>query len=125
MNTAGALIQNHKERGEWAELRFMARVSELGFRLSKPWGDSARYDFALEVDNRFLRVQVKSTISRCGGGYVCTLNPSGGQRYTASQVDFFAVYVIPEDVWYVLPTEVATQTKSHFLLAPWPQRTKV
>jgi hypothetical protein len=118
MNSEGASITNHKQRGEWAELRFMARASELGFRVTKPWGDSARYDFALETGDRFLRVQVKSTIARGWGGFICCLNPTGGPRYTVEQVDFFAVFVIPCDVWYILPAAVALQTKGRFFLAP-------
>src|SRR5579864_7727533 len=29
-------ICNHKKRGQWAELRFMAKAAELGFQLAKP-----------------------------------------------------------------------------------------
>jgi hypothetical protein len=34
--TSGQNIQNHKIRGEWAELRFMQRATERGFRVTKP-----------------------------------------------------------------------------------------
>ncbi len=89
-----------------------------GLRVSKPWGDSARYDFAVEHRGKFLRVQVKSTIARFCDGYVCSLKSSRGQHYTRKQADFFAVYVIPEDVWYILPAKVAVALKGHFMLAP-------
>ncbi len=102
-------------------MRFMARAAEEGFRVSKPWGDSARYDFAVEENGRFLRIQVKSTIFRSGSGYACSIQragPGGGQRYTAEQVDFFAAYVIPEDVWYILPTEIAGAVNGQLQLSP-------
>jgi hypothetical protein len=41
-------IPHAKERGEWGELCFMARAAEHGLRVTKPWGDSAPYDFAIE-----------------------------------------------------------------------------
>jgi hypothetical protein len=30
-------IRLPKERGEWAELRFMTKATEHGFKLTKPW----------------------------------------------------------------------------------------
>ena len=50
-----------KERGEWAELCFMARAAERGLNVSKPHGDSASYDVGVEQNGRYLRIQVKST----------------------------------------------------------------
>jgi hypothetical protein len=116
----GEKIPNCKERGEWAELRFMARAAEEGFRVSKPWGDSARYDFAVEENGRFLRIQVKSTACRSGDGYQCSIQPPPGvsKRYTAEQVDFFAAFVIPEDVWYILPAQAALHLASRIQLSP-------
>jgi hypothetical protein len=38
--------------------------------------------------------------------------------YTAEQVDFFAAYVIPEDVWYILPAEVAVKMRGRAWLFP-------
>jgi hypothetical protein len=61
MSNAEINIPNAKARGEWAELRFMARAAELGLRVTKPWGDNAPYDFAVESDGHFLRIQIKCT----------------------------------------------------------------
>jgi hypothetical protein len=38
----------YKRRGEWVELIFMMRAAELEFNVSKPWGDSSRYDVSVE-----------------------------------------------------------------------------
>jgi hypothetical protein len=111
------IIKDPKHRGEWTELVFMSRITERGFNVSKPWGDSSRYDCAVERRGHFLRVQVKSTIARQFNGYIVTIK-SGYHYYTRHQVDFFAVYVIPEDVWYILPAKIITILRSNFLLAP-------
>ena len=95
-------IRHAKARGEWAELRFMLHAAELGFRVTKPWGDNAPYDFILEYQGRFYRVQVKCTLFRRGHSYKCHLD-SNGVAYTPDQIDFIAAYVIPEDTWYLLP----------------------
>lgn len=119
MRDCGANIKNHKLRGEWAELRFMARAAEQGLGVSKPWGESARYDVGVEYEGRFLRVQVKSTIYKVGKSYVCNTRPDNNdQPYTMGQIDFMAAYVIPDDVWYILPARVATALKGNIWLSP-------
>jgi hypothetical protein len=115
---SGESIDNDKKRGEWAEMHFMSRATEHGLQVSKPFGDSARYDFAVEANGRFLRVQVKSTMCRHNGGYICKIVHNHGMHYASGDVDFFAVFVIPEDVWYVVPAEIITCGQSHLTLSP-------
>ena len=109
-------IAHAKLRGEWAELRFMSRAAEHGLTITKPWGDSARYDFAVEHRGRFLRVQVKCTRCRRWNSYVCNIS-ANGVPYSADQLDFIAAYVIPADTWYIIPT-AATQGQQTILLTP-------
>lgn len=100
-------FKTFKERGEWVELRFMGKAMEQGFKVSKPWGDSVAYDVGVESGSRVLRVQVKSTSCRTQFGYLCQFKPGYRvKHYTLEQVDFFAAYIIPEDVWYVIPAAV-------------------
>jgi hypothetical protein len=106
-------FKTFKERGEWVELIFMARAVRIGFRVSKPWGDSSSFDVGVESGERILRVQVKSTDCRVGCGYLCGFKPNhNSEPYTTKKIDFFAGYVIPEDAWYVLPAEVVLKVKS-------------
>ena len=60
-------VKGCKERGEWVELCFMAKAAGMGMLVSKPLGDSCRYDVLVEAGGRILRVQVKSTIYRRRG----------------------------------------------------------
>jgi PD-(D/E)XK endonuclease len=100
---AGMKIKNCKRRGEWAELVFAMRAVERGLRLGRPWGESSGYDFTVDQGERIVRVQVKSTIFREGkDGYSCTLKDSKGP-YKKGSFEFVAAYVIPEDVWFILP----------------------
>jgi PD-(D/E)XK endonuclease len=102
---AGRVIKNCKKRGEWAELVFAMRAIELGLRLGRPWGESSGYDFTVDQGSRIVRVQVKSTISRQGKGYWCTLKDSKGP-YKKGSFAFVAAYVIPEDVWFIIPEKI-------------------
>src|SRR2546423_10400572 len=93
-------IVHPKKRGEWVELQFMARAAHHGLTVSKPWGDTARYDFIVEHRGRFQRVQVKSTTScppvrkgRIPGAYMCNTISRGptvktpGRSYLAAEID--------------------------------------
>jgi PD-(D/E)XK endonuclease len=97
-------ITGCKERGEWAELCFMARARGEGMAVLKPYGDSRPYDVAVEDGRKILRVQVKSTIyCRRGGEYSLSVTGQKRKRYPKGSVDFFAVFVIPLDEWYIIP----------------------
>ncbi len=119
MSQEGRSVPKHlKLRGEWVELRFMARAAEYGIRAIKPWGDCSRYDFIVESHGGFLRVQVKSTSFRRYNYYSCTLSGSNHSAYTKEEVDLFAVLVIPDDVWYIIPIEGIAQRCRSISLAP-------
>jgi hypothetical protein len=114
-------FKTFKERGEWVELRFMTSALEHGFKISKPWGDSSPYDVGVESGSRILRVQVKSTDCRTQYGFLCQFKPnSHSQPYTLKQVDFFAAYVIPMDVWYLIPAAVLLAGKQRKALTLLP-----
>jgi hypothetical protein len=97
------LFDSYKRRGEWAELLFMTVASGRGFNVAKPWGESPRYDVGLEQDGRFIRVQVKSTEMWLGTCYLCRLYSFGRRAYTPKEIDYYAIYVLPADVWYIFP----------------------
>ena len=115
MKTSGMDIRNHKKRGQWAELRFMAKAIELGFQVAKPLGDSAQYDVILDLGGRFVSVQIKSTYhgdsKATPGTYEASLLHACGPNglYRASDFDYLAIYCIPKDVWYVIPFAVACE----------------
>ena len=114
MKNNGMKIKHHKMRGEWAELCFMTRATELGLQVSKPWSDSASYDFVVEPNSRCVRVQVKSTMHRVSGGHSCQVRGSQRRAYVDDSFDFVAVYLIPEGIWYIIPTQQVSGQVSLF-----------
>ena len=91
----------------------MARAAKEGLRLAKPWGDSSRYDVVVETGGRFVRVQVKSTANgQHNGGYVCGVHPSpGSELYKRGDFDFLAAYIVPLDVWFIIPAKAIVRRK--------------
>ena len=92
-----------KLRGEYVEMLFMARASREGLQVSKPYGDSAAYDFIVEADALCSRVQVKSTGFRNSRGYTCCVQGAGKRKYELDSFDFLAVHVIPCAAWFIIP----------------------
>ena len=110
-----AVHKNAKQKGELAELAFMYKAAGLGFGVAKPYGDSERFDFILSFGKQLWRVQVKSTSRPYRSGYQIQARGTKRQaRYTRDEIDFLVAYIVPEDVWYVVPV-VALETTALFL----------
>jgi hypothetical protein len=107
-----------KEQGEWAELCFMARARQIGMTVLKPWGDSLQYDVGIEREGRLLRVQVKSSTYVRGGTYTCNLVGPGHAMYAEGQVDYFAVYLVQVDRWYIVPWEAVCEGRGSVQFTP-------
>jgi hypothetical protein len=79
---------------------------EEGLRPARPFGEPSGYDFLVHhKSKRLFRVQVKSTIRKQYRCYQCTIRTQH-HVYKKDSFDFVAAYVIPEDVWYILPEKV-------------------
>lgn len=104
-------LSTRKRRGEAAEAAFLAKASSLGFGVAKPWGDSERYDFILDSGRHFWRVQVKSTERLAESRY--RVKPGGTYAsYTPDEIDFLVAYIVPENLWYVVPVAACVDHKS-------------
>ncbi len=130
--TRPPIHRNTKRTGELSEAAFLLKCETLGFHLTKPWGDSERYDFILDTGPRLWRVQVKCTEVMRAHGYdvqpIYSIYGKGKMPYTAADIDALAVHILPLDVWYILPIEAFTPNKSlrlypsnHCQRARWEQ----
>ena len=100
-----------KRRGEAAEAAFLARATRLNFCVCLPWGDSERFDSVVTRDHGFLRVQVKSATMYAGNRYRVKTAGASGAVYTSAEIDFFVAYIVPEDIWYIIPIEAIGHRK--------------
>ena len=104
-----------KQRGELAEMMFMVKAARKGFATAKPFGDSRRYDFIVDVGNRLWRVQVKSSSAKDYGAYQVNLQRNANGEvipYDPSEIDFVVAYVLPCDAWFVIPVEAIAGQKT-------------
>jgi len=118
-------VRNVKWRGEIVEVAFLAKAASMGFAVTKPYGDSEPYDFIVDSGNRLWRVQVKSgsyktgSAYRVGASHLSNTKPKQ-KAYTAKQIDILAVYIVPLDVWYIIPILAFTPSTSLAFLPDTP-----
>ena len=97
----------------------MAEAAERGLPASKPFGDSENFDVVVGRPGKFVAVQVKCTVfpSKNGEGYLCSVC-SSHKIYKPGAFDFLAAYVVPVDVWYILPMREIEGMRSVSLCTP-------
>jgi hypothetical protein len=97
-----------KRVGEGFEAAFVTKAASLGLGVAEPWGDSERYDFILDNEKPFLRVQVKATQGRNYRSYVVNSHHSERRHskpYTKKDIDFLVAYAAPLQRWHLVPVE--------------------
>jgi hypothetical protein len=101
--------KNTKITGDLGEAAFLYYAVAHGLWVARPWGDNRRYDVLVQArpdSNRFHRVQVKCTESLSVNGYqvratYCDRKRKG--KYTAADIDFLVAYVVPHNIFYIVP----------------------
>jgi hypothetical protein len=108
--------RNTKRIGELSEAAFLLKAQSLGLYVSRPWGDSERYDFILDNGFRLWRVQLKATEVIRARGYdiqpIYAIYGQGKVAYTADDIDVLVAHIIPKDTWYILPIEAFASIRS-------------
>lgn len=97
-----------KAKGAQTELECLTYLHGLGYDISIPWGDNARYDFVLDVNHKLYKLQCKTSSKQEDGVYKfkCEsiyINTSGSRKanYTENDVDFFCTFI--EGKCYLIP----------------------
>jgi hypothetical protein len=103
-----------KLMGELSELDFLRKG--MGMIVSKPWGDSYRYDFVCDTNGKLWRTQVRSTEFRFGArGYAVHASYYVGRKIvglTPKDIDVLIGYIVSRDIWYVVPVRAFTPRKN-------------
>jgi PD-(D/E)XK endonuclease len=97
-----------KLKGELGELDFLRKAMGMGMIVSKPWGDSYRYDFVVDCEGRLSRTQVRSTEYRSWRSYgvhACVHVRKRAVPLTPKDIDVLVAYISTRDIWYILPVK--------------------
>lgn len=103
--------QNTQIQGRIIEQKCFLKCLEMGYQISKPIFDNARYDFILDTNNKLLKIQIKSSVwnedktAFTFNGYSQHSTGRGNKRmkYTNQEIDYFMTE--KDGLFYLYPAE--------------------
>lgn len=103
--------KDNRAKGTVSEAEFIVQALKRNLIVSKPFDTDCSYDFIVDSGNNLIRIQVKSCSAKDKNGYpVIELRKMrNGIRkfYTKNEIDFFAIHLTEENLWYILPIKSA------------------
>lgn len=109
--------------GNVVELQCISKFIELGYECSIPYGNNAKYDFVVDINGKFLRIQCKSAtrVKKKNGELddafsISTVSQTTNtqkttkHRYTLEQIDYFATYY--NNKVYLIPVQECSTSKT-------------
>ena len=104
--------------GDVGELSFMLRSTIEGLNCFNSFSSDCVYDVAIDNGKTLHRIQVKSSTAlspRKDGSQVFCFSAARGasskRKYEGNDFDYFAFYIIPLDLFYIIPINVITSVK--------------
>ena len=115
---------NSKQIGNITELECMLAFIRVGYNVLTPYGDCERYDFVVDINNHFYRIQVKTSREQDNGNYI-EFNTSSQttkngkmvhQSYDDTQIDYFMTFYNGKT--YLIPVNEASTREKRLRFVP-------
>ena len=102
---------NSKYKGNITEMECLLAFMKLGYNVLTPYGDCERYDFVVDKDNKFYKIQSKTSSSDDNGAsfkFSCRscYRKDGNivhHSYTKEEIDYFITFFNGKA--YLIPVE--------------------
>ena len=120
-----------KDIGNITEVSCMLEFMKMGYPVLTPYGDCQRYDFVVEINGKFYRIQSKTAnINYINDGYISfrcdnTTTQNGKvihHRYDDNEIDFFSTFY--NGKCYLVPVEECSREKRLRFTTPKNGQTK-
>ena len=119
-----------KLKGDIAEQAVILYALKQGWGVLRPIGDRLPYDLVLDIDGKFIRIQVKSAwFDTARQNYVVDNRRTKTNRrimlrekYQESDFDFAVVYIEEINVFYVIPITIFISYSSEIHLVESEKR---
>ena len=109
---------NSKMIGNITEVSCMLEFMKLGYDVLQPYGDSQRYDYVVDIDGNFYKIQAKTSNDKyISEGYIkfrCdnTTTKNGKvvhKKYDKEDIDFFSTFY--NGKCYIVPVKECSREK--------------
>ena len=116
---------NTKQIGNVTEVECMLAFLKLGYNVLTPYGDCERYDFVVDIGNKFYRIQVKTAnVNHIEEGYINFQTSNKTTKngvfvrhsYTADQIDYFMTSY--NNKCYLIPVDECSKTEKRLRFTP-------
>lgn len=114
---------NSKQIGNITEVEIMLAFLKQSINVLTPYGDCERYDFVIEKNNRFYKIQVKSSHEEDEGKIAfntASTHYTDGkcihEGYTKDDIDYFATTFNGQA--YLIPVEICGKRSQSLRLTP-------
>ena len=105
------MINTHFQ-GKTTELQVATEFMKRGYQVSQPLVSDSRYDFIVDINNKLIRLQVKTSKLKEDGAYIefaTSSSHTNTQRtvnhsYTADEIDYFAT--IHDNQCYIISVDL-------------------
>lgn len=102
---------NSKQKGNITEVELMLECLRLGYNVLSPYGDCERYDFVIDKDGKFLKVQSKTASTEDDDASFRISTSSCNRKdgsivhhtYSKDEIDYFGT--VFDGVCYLIPVE--------------------
>ncbi len=114
-----ASLMHTKLKGNIGQAAIVKRLAELGYNVFSELGDLSKVDLIAEKEGKLLRLQCKAMTSRNGTVEISLLKsgPNNYRReYTVDMFDYFAVYVLDQDLIGFIPSVKALENNRSYKL---------
>ena len=101
------MISNSKTVGDVTEGQILAALLRFGKVVLVPFGDNQRYDFVVDENGLFVRIQCKTGKLKRGAVHFSTcssyMHRNCGKKSYLGEVEFIGVYCPQNDECYMIP----------------------
>lgn len=93
------------DNGKLAEYTLAVELLARGITPNWPSVETEPYDLITCIGSKIHRIQVKGTENENPVLRISTIKKGKLSRYTADDIDYFAIWIRPLDYWYFIPVE--------------------
>lgn len=124
-NVERGFYNNHI--GSVSEAAILYSLVRAGFNVLKPWSNSSRFDFAIELDGQFWRIQCKT--GTLTNNIICfrpfSTSTNGKRKGYRHEADFFFIYCKENGkIYFIDVANCASSRKVKFYLNPKSKQAK-
>lgn len=110
--------------GKITELQVAEAFLQKGYQVCQPLVSDSRYDFIVDINNRLVRLQVKTAHAEDDGAYIVFATSSShtntertiNRGYTANEIDYFATFYNGQ--CYIMSVTEAAQRSQRLRFLP-------